>query len=101
GLRTFARAPLRGAAVGLVMLLTSVGDSLEDQSLDIRSKLQADGAPANVAVVGIDSKTFDPPNDEQWPFRRTRHAEVIDELREAGAKTVVQHVAISEQRQER
>ena len=101
GLRTFALAPLLGAAVGLVMLLTSVGDSLEDQSLDIRSRLQADGAPAGVAVVGIDSKTFDPPNDEQWPFRRSRHAKVIDELREAGAKTVVYDVEFVEPTTER
>ena len=63
GLRTFALAPILGAAVGLVMLLTSVGDSLEDQTLDARSRLQADGSQGQIAVVAIDPKTFDPPHD--------------------------------------
>ena len=60
GLRTFALAPLLGAAVGLVMLLTSVGDSLEDQSLDVRARLSSDGAPSNIAVVAIDSEDVRP-----------------------------------------
>ena len=96
GLRTFALAPVLGAAVGLVMLLTSVGDSLEDQTLDARSRLHADGAQQQIAVVAIDPKTFDPPNDEVWPFRRSRHAKVIDQLRRAGAKTVVYDVQFTE-----
>jgi CHASE2 domain-containing sensor protein len=78
------------------MLLTSVGDSLEDQTLDARSRLQADGSQGQIAVVAIDSKTFDPPNDEVWPFKRSRHAEVIDRLRRAGAKTVVYDVQFTE-----
>ncbi len=41
-------------------------------------------------------KTFDPPNDEVWPFKRSRHAEVIDQLRRAGAKTVVYDVQFTE-----
>ena len=69
------------------MLLTSVGDSLEDQTLDARSRLHADGSQRQIAVVAIDPKTFDPPNDEVWPFKRSRHAKVIDALRRAGAKT--------------
>jgi len=97
GLRTFALAPLLGAAIGLIMLLTSVGDSLEDQSLDIRSSLHADGAPSNIVVVAVDSKTFDPPHDkERWPFKRSRHGTVIDELRRAGAGTIVYDVEFSE-----
>jgi CHASE2 domain-containing sensor protein len=78
------------------MLLTSVGDSLEDQTLDARSRLQADGSQGQIAVVAIDPKTFDPPNDEVWPFKRSRHAEVIDRLRRAGAKTVVYDVQFTE-----
>jgi CHASE2 domain-containing sensor protein len=82
--------------VGLVLLLTNVGDSLEDQSLDARSRLQADGAPQGLAIVAIDDKTFDPPNDEAWPFRRSRHGKVIDQLRRAGAKTIVYDVQFTE-----
>jgi CHASE2 domain-containing sensor protein len=78
------------------MLLTSVGDSLEDQTLDARSRLQADGSQGQIAVVAIDPKTFDPPHDEVWPFKRSRHAEVIDRLRRAGAKTVVYDVQFTE-----
>ena len=78
------------------MLLTSVGDSLEDQTLDARSRLHADGSQGQIAVVAIDPKTFDPPNDEVWPFKRSRHAKVIDELRRAGAKTVVYDVQFTE-----
>jgi HD-GYP domain-containing protein (c-di-GMP phosphodiesterase class II) len=79
------------------MLLTSVGDSLEDQSLDVRARLSSDGAPSNIAVVAIDSETFDPGNgDETWPLRRSRHGEVIDRLRRAGAKTIVYDVEFAE-----
>jgi CHASE2 domain-containing sensor protein len=102
GLRTFALAPLLGAAVGLVMLLTSIGDSLEDQSLDLRARLTSDGAPSNIAVVAIDSKTFDPQYKyERWPFRRSRHAKVIDELRRAGVKTIVYDVEFAEPTKEK
>jgi CHASE2 domain-containing sensor protein len=96
GLRPFALAPVLGVAVGLVLLLTSVGDSLEDQSLDARSRLQADGAPQGIAIVAIDDKTFDPPNEEAWPFHRSRHGKVIDRLRRAGAKTIVYDVQFTE-----
>jgi CHASE2 domain-containing sensor protein len=78
------------------MLLTSVGDSLEDQTLDARSRLHADRSQGQIAVVAIDPKTFDPPNDEVWPFKRSRHAEVIDQLRRAGAKTIVYDVQFTE-----
>jgi CHASE2 domain-containing sensor protein len=101
GLRTFALAPVLGAAVGLVMLLTSVGDSLEDQTLDARSRLQADGSQQQIAVVAIDDKTFDPPNEEAWPFKRSRHAKVIDELRRAGAGTIVYDVQFTEPTEEK
>jgi CHASE2 domain-containing sensor protein len=100
GLRTFALAPVLGAAVGLVMLLTSAGDSLEDQTLDIRSRLQADGAQQQIAIVAVDSKTFDSQNAPTWPFKRSRHAKVIDQLRRAGAKTVVYDVQFTEETEE-
>ena len=84
------------------MLLTSVGDSLEDQSLDLRARVTSDGAPSNIAMVAIDSHSFDPPFDkERWPFRRSRHAKVIDQLRRAGAKTVVYDVEFAEATEEK
>jgi CHASE2 domain-containing sensor protein len=101
GLRTFALAPVLGAAVGLVMLLTSVGDSLEDQSLDARSRWQADGAKQNIAIVAVDPKTFDASKAATWPFKRSRHAKVIDELRRAGAKTIVYDVQFTEPTEEK
>jgi CHASE2 domain-containing sensor protein len=101
GLRTFALAPVLGAAVGLVMLLTSVGDSLEDQSLDARSRWQADGAKQNIAIVAVDPKSFDASKAETWPFKRSRHAKVIDELRRAGAKTIVYDVQFTEPTEEK
>jgi len=101
GLRPFALAPVLGAAVGLVMLLTSVGDSLEDQTLDARSRLHADRhAQRDIAIVAIDSKSFDPPNDEVWPFRRSRHGKVIDRLRRAGAQTIVYDIQFTEPTEE-
>jgi CHASE2 domain-containing sensor protein len=101
GLRTFALAPVLGAAVGLVMLLTSVGDSLEDQSLDARSRWQADGAKQNITIVAVDPKTFDASKAATWPFKRSRHAKVIDELRRAGAKTIVYDVQFTEPTEEK
>ncbi len=83
------------------MLLTSVGDSLEDQTLDARSQLHADGSGDRIAIVAVDAKTFDPPNEETWPFRRSRHAKVIDELRRAGAGTIVYDVQFTEPTEEK
>jgi CHASE2 domain-containing sensor protein len=96
GLRTFALAPLLGALIGLIMLVTSVGDSLEDQTLDARSRLQADGSQQNIAVVAVDPKTFDAQDAPTWPFKRSRHAKVIDQLRRAGAGTIVYDVQFTE-----
>jgi CHASE2 domain-containing sensor protein len=95
GVRTLAIAPLLGAIVGLVVLLTGLLAPVEDASLDLRARLHAGGRPSDIVVVAIDSKTFDELK-QQWPFKRSMHGRAIDLLRRAGAKTIVYDIQFSE-----
>src|SRR4051812_14937860 len=52
-------------------------------------------APGDVVVVGVDSDTFTTLH-HQWPFPRSWHAQVIDNLRKAGARTIVYDVQFTE-----
>jgi adenylate cyclase len=87
---------LASAAVALVLWS---GDALEGPELDLvdaRFSIRGELAtPQEVVVVEIDDRTFDVLG-EAWPFKRTRHAKLIDRLREAGAKTIAYDVQFTE-----
>jgi adenylate cyclase len=70
--------------------------SLELRSVDTRFSVRGtQPQPKDLAVVAIDTKTF---NDLkiQWPFPRGRHAKVLDRLRKDGAKAIAFDVQFTE-----
>jgi len=68
-------------AVGVVTYATDTLRELESDSIDARYRLRGEqGSTRSVALVHVDDVTFDE-LDEQWPFRRSLHARVIDRLR--------------------
>jgi adenylate cyclase len=81
------------------VLAAYVADVLGDAELDTvdsRFAIRGDQPPPDdVVVVGIDDETFSE-LDEQWPFKRSRHAQLIDRLREDGARTIVYDVQFTE-----
>jgi adenylate cyclase len=51
--------------------------------------------PRDVAVVGVDAKSFQAIN-RTWPFPRRYEARVIDRLRAAGARVIAEDIQITE-----
>ena len=89
--------------LGLIFYLTPLGYSLEQHAgLDFFFKLRgARPAPAEVVVVSIDKISAErlglPDNPEKWP--RTIHAQLIDNLSEAGAAVIAFDLFFNEERE--
>ena len=84
------------ATTGVVLALWA-GDVLraaELETVDARFAIRGEHAAPDVVVVGIDARTFSVV--KRFPFRRTRHAQVIDRLRRAGAKVIAYDVQFTE-----
>ena len=95
GLLVASVAALSIGSVALV-LATGVLHSLELLTVDARFDIRgSEPAPPQIAVVGIDDRTFDDPS-LTWPFPRSLHARVIDRLRRAGAKAIAYDVQFTE-----
>ena len=85
------------AAIGIVAYATHLTRSLELQSVDARFSIRgAQEQPDDVAVVGIDDRTFSELG-LQWPFPRSLHGRVIDRLHEAGAKAIAVDIQFTEE----
>src|SRR5690349_5370078 len=87
------------AAAGVMLGLYALGalKSVELRSVDTRFSVRGtQPQPDDVAVVAIDTKTF---NDlkVQWPFPRRYHAKVLDRLRKDGAKAIAFDIQFTEQ----
>jgi adenylate cyclase len=84
------------AAIGLVLWS---GDALQGPELDLvdaRFSIRGEQeTPREVVVIEIDDRTFDELG-EAWPFKRSRHAQLIDRLREAGAAVIAYDVQFTE-----
>ena len=84
------------AALAIVAYSTELMRALELQSVDARFDVRGtQERPEDIVVVGIDDVTFSDLN-EQWPFPRRLHAQVIDRLREAGAKAIAVDIQFTE-----
>jgi adenylate cyclase len=82
--------------LGVVAYATDLFRTLDLNTVDTRFSIRGtQPRPDDIVVVGIDDKTFNV-LDEQWPFPRHLHAEVIDRLSEAGAKVIGYDVQFSE-----
>jgi CHASE2 domain-containing sensor protein len=88
---------LAGAAAVLVAVAawsSGVLAPLENASVDARFALRDTAPVTDVVVVAIDDRSI--AKLRGWPFRRVRHAEVVDRLREAGARAIVLDVQFTE-----
>ncbi len=80
-------------AVGLIAYGTHLLRATEEQTIDARFSIRGPiRSPSNIAIVGIDTPTFDYFRGRgmpaQWPFPRTYEAQVIDNLHRAGARVI-------------
>ena len=90
-----ATAAALAVAAGVLVMLSGAFGSLERGSRTVRFDLRGQSRPSDIAVVAIDDLTFSK-LDEQWPFKRSVHAQVIDALRKAGAREIVYDVQFTE-----
>jgi CHASE2 domain-containing sensor protein len=88
------------AAVGVVAQLTDLLPGVQADTVALRFQARQAKTPDDVVVVGIDDVTFSD-LDRQWPFPRRLHAQAIDRLKAAGAKTIAYDVQFTEPTNER
>ena len=85
------------AALGVVAYATDALREPELDTVDARFAIRGDQpAPDDIVVVGVDDVTFGQ-LDERWPFPRSYHAQVIDQLRRDGAEVIAYDVQFTEQ----
>lgn len=82
-------------AAGGVLAATGVLDRAENAAVDARFQLRSAEAADDVVVVAIDDVTFSR-TGLQWPFPRSLHADAVDRLTAAGARTIVYDVQFTE-----
>ena len=81
---------------GLVTYATGLTDRLENATIDARFSARGEQEPPeDLAVVGIDDRTFQA-LDRRWPFPRSLHGRLLDRLREDGVQAVVYDVQFTE-----
>ena len=88
-------AALIGLGVGLAVLLAPLLGSLEQQTLGPRFALRSNPRPADITIVGIDDHSFAALR-QRWPFPRSWHGEVLEQLHRAGARAVFYDVQFTE-----
>jgi adenylate cyclase len=94
GRLTLAAIGLLAGLLALVAHTSGVLDRVEAQSVDARFAQRGTTSVPNVAVVDIDAESIT--RLGTWPIRRTHHADAIDALRRAGARTVAYDVQFTE-----
>ena len=95
-LSLFIGAGVAAAGVLLGLFALDALKGLELRSVDTRFSVRGtQSQPKDVAVVAIDTKTFNKLK-LQWPFPRGRHARVLDHLRRDGAGAIAFDVQFTE-----
>jgi CHASE2 domain-containing sensor protein len=95
--RAVLLAGLVAAACGIVAWTTHAARSLEDTTVALRFQLRPAQRPDDLAIVGIDAATFsDYAQQARWPYPRSWHADVLDELHRLGARKVIYDVQFTE-----
>ena len=94
-LQTMLLAGVLAAAVATAAFLSGGMESLELKSIDARFSLRATETPSELVVVAVDDVSFSDLG-MQWPFPRTAHAKVTDELRKAKAAQIVFDIQFTE-----
>jgi len=85
------------ATGGVAAYTTDLWPRLENDTLAMRFQLRPASTPDDIVVVAVDDITFSENENQQWPFPRSDHADVIDQLREAGAAQIVYDVQFTEE----
>ncbi len=93
--RPLLLAGLVAVCIGGLAYLSGAFSSLERDTLGQRFELRGESTPSDIAVVGIDPKTFSD-LEMRWPFRRSVHAEMVDRLTAVGAREIVYDVQFTE-----
>src|SRR3954452_931932 len=94
----FIAAGVAAAAGMLGLYALDALKGLELRSVDTRFSVRGtQPQPKDLAVVAIDTKTFNKLK-LQWPFPRSRHAKVLDNLRRDGAKAIAFDSQFTEER---
>jgi CHASE2 domain-containing sensor protein len=88
------------ATVGVIAQLTDLLPGVQGDTVALRFQARDSHRPPDLVVVGIDDVTFSDLR-RQWPFPRRFHAQAIDRLRAAGARTIVYDVQFTEPTDER
>ena len=88
------------AVVGVIGEASHLLPGVQADTVALRFQARDSHRPNDVAVVAIDDVTFSD-LDRQWPFPRALHAQAIDRLRRAGARTIVYDVQFTEPTNER
>jgi CHASE2 domain-containing sensor protein len=94
--RAVLLAGLLAATCGIAAWTLHVARPLEDTSVSLRFHLRPAHPPTDLAVVGIDAATFSDYSSQRWPYPRSWHADILDELRRLGARKVVYDVQFTE-----
>jgi EAL domain-containing protein (putative c-di-GMP-specific phosphodiesterase class I)/CHASE2 domain-containing sensor protein len=81
------------AAAGLATLAAGGGGGLDAALRNVRDAIRAHPASGEIHVVEIDGKSI--AEIDRWPLPRGVHAEAVDRLREAGARTIAFDVDFS------
>ncbi len=84
------------SALGIAAYATDALREPELNTVDLRFSIRgAEPPPQDIVVVGVDDVTFSE-LQKQWPFSRSLHAQVIDELRRDGARVIAYDVQFTE-----
>jgi CHASE2 domain-containing sensor protein len=94
-LRPLACVALVAFGAGAAAQATGALDGIERETLKARFDVRGADRPDELAVVGIDAKSFDVLR-EQWPFPRSLHADAVRSLHAAGAAEIVYDVQFTE-----
>jgi len=84
------------SALGIAAYATDALREPELNTVDTRFSIRgAEPRPEDIVVVGVDDVTFSE-LQEQWPFPRSLHADVIDRVRRDGASVIAYDVQFTE-----
>jgi adenylate cyclase len=87
---------LVSVGLGVLAYATDLMERVDLSTVDTRFEIRGEQKrPDDLVVVRIDDVTFNQ-LDKQWPFPRHLHAELIDRLREGGARVIAYDVQFSE-----
>ncbi|MFL5841840.1 MAG: CHASE2 domain-containing protein [Thermoleophilaceae bacterium] len=88
---------IAAAGAGVAAYETHLLRWLELYSIDARFSVRGErSAPRGVAVVAIDTRTFNERPLNHWPYPRRLHARAIQILQEAGARVIAYDIQFTE-----